>query len=52
MDIPPHRHPLYLDGRIARQSGKGRNACPFAALDIRRRCLWLGGWHDADMEAA
>ena len=50
--LPPHMCLEYVEGRTARTLGQSPRACPYSTLDLRRRCLWLGGWNDADMEAA
>lgn len=42
--------PVYRAGHSARLSGASRMACPHGMHDMRLHCLWLAGWHDADME--
>lgn len=50
--LPPHMRAEYVAGKTARTLGQSQRACPYSALDLYRRCLWLGGWNDTDMEAA
>uniref|UniRef100_UPI0040475947 ribosome modulation factor n=1 Tax=Pseudomonas sp. TMP25 TaxID=3136561 RepID=UPI0040475947 len=50
MPIQPNKRPEYKEGRTARTLGQSRWACPYSTLDLHRRCLWMGGWGDADME--
>lgn len=50
MTIEPEGHPVYRAGHSARLSGASRMACPHGMHDMKLHCLWLAGWHDADME--
>jgi ribosome modulation factor len=42
-------NPRYRAGYAARQAGKEKQSCPFAAL-TPFAAWWLAGWHDADIE--
>jgi len=42
---------LIGEGRNARRSGLGKDACPYPVNDTGRRCAWLAGWNEVDMES-
>lgn len=46
----PDYHPVYQEGRAARFSGASRFSCPWGLHDMYRRCLWMAGFNDVDME--
>lgn len=40
---------VYMEGKIARSSGKGQSANPWSYLTTAWS-WWLAGWNDRDME--
>lgn len=49
---PPEGTIEYQDGVEAKQLGLTERACPWGVHDLRRRCLWLAGFHDTDLSRA
>ena len=39
---------LYKEGK--RYGKKNKTNCPYGTSDLRRKCLWLAGWHDYQIE--
>jgi ribosome modulation factor len=42
---------LIGEGRNARRLGLSKSACPYPINDTGRRCAWLAGWNEVDMES-
>jgi ribosome modulation factor len=42
---------LIGEGRNARRQGLGKDACPYPINDTGRRCAWMAGWNEVDMES-
>ena len=39
---------LYHEGKKAHANGQNKDSCP---SNMRKKCWWLAGWIDADIEA-
>lgn len=48
--LSPRESVFYDEGHAARLQGCKPEECPYANSDLYRRCLWLGGYNDADIE--
>lgn len=48
--LEPEHNIDYVMGRCARLTERDQTTCPYSRVLIGKRCLWLAGWNDADME--
>lgn len=45
----PERTHAYREGADFRRRGLSKEACPWGAGQLKKRHLWLAGYHDTDM---
>ena len=46
----PYEQSIYEAGREARRLCIAKRGCPYGIRDLRKRCWWMAGWNDRDME--
>ena len=48
--MSPLERDVYMKGRIAKDMGKAKHACPYGWGEARLMNWWLAGWHDMEIE--